>query len=67
MVSELLVTSILPLWHVVLWPGKCPGSSSGGTSSGPAALFPAAEAPLGSPAACRECQLPPHWLDLWGH
>ena len=66
MVPEFLITSILPFWPVVLWPGKCLGGSSGGTSPGPAALFPAAGAPLSSPACWEHC-FPPHWADFWHH
>ena len=46
---------------------KVPGGSSGGTSSGPAVLFPVARAPLGPPPICWECQLPPCWVDSWCH
>ena len=44
-ISEFSSIFILILWPVVIWPGKCLGVSSDGTSPGPAAVFPAARAP----------------------
>ena len=62
-----LINSILPLWPVVLWPGKCLRGCSYGTPLGPSILFPATRAPPGLPPACLEHWLPLCWVDSWCH